>query len=102
MLGDTKTTRQCRVVLEEGGGLEPPESYPSMVFETIPFGRSGTLPRRKVYRRYERLEAKNSFSKAADSSARTPCSTGGLCPRRGSLITLYKLAVAPASKLAAP
>ena len=40
-----KTTRQCRVVMEEGGGFEPPESYPSMVFETIPFGRSGTLPR---------------------------------------------------------
>ena len=31
--------------MEEGGGFEPPESYPSMVFETIPFGRSGTLPR---------------------------------------------------------
>lgn len=36
--------------MEEGGGFEPPESYPSMVFETIPFGRSGTLPRRKGYR----------------------------------------------------
>ena len=36
--------------MEEGGGFEPPESYPSMVFETIPFGRSGTLPCEKGYR----------------------------------------------------
>ena len=39
--------------MEEGGGFEPPESYPSMVFETIPFGRSGTLPYEKGYRRSE-------------------------------------------------
>ena len=43
--------------MEEGGGFEPPESYPSMVFETIPFGRSGTLPCEKGYRHYERLDA---------------------------------------------
>ena len=29
---------------EERGGFEPPVSCPTMVFETIPFNRSGTSP----------------------------------------------------------
>ena len=72
------TPRRKPFVVAEEVGFEPTVAVTPRRCSR-PFHSSALAPfRLKVYRHYERLEAKNSFNSAADSSASSPCSTGGL------------------------
>ena len=72
------TPRREPLLVAEEVGFEPTVAVTPRRCSR-PFHSSALAPfRLKVYRHYERLEAKNSFNSAADCSASSPCSTGGL------------------------